>query len=55
MRLVIALFVLAVLGTATASIGFSIWDGHHGHNDASLRAIHYDTQLRPERAAPPSR
>ena len=54
MRLVVALFVLAVLGTATASIRFAIWDGHHGHNDASLRAIHYDTSydLSAQRRAP---
>jgi hypothetical protein len=40
--------------TATASIGFAIWDGHHGHNDASLRAIHYDTSydLSAQRRAP---
>ena len=44
MRLVIALFVLAVLATAATSIGLSIWDGHRGHNDAALRVIHYDTQ-----------
>ena len=44
MRLVITLFVLAVLSTAATSFGFSIWDGHQGHNDAALRAIHYNTQ-----------
>ncbi len=43
MRLVFALFGLAVFATAAVSIGFSIWDGHRGHNDAALRAIHYDT------------
>jgi hypothetical protein len=43
MRTVVALFLFAVLITASASIGFAIWDGHHGHNDANLRAIHYDT------------
>ena len=43
MRLVTALFVLAMVATAAASIGFSLWDGHHSHNDANLRAIHYDT------------
>jgi hypothetical protein len=44
MRLVVALFGVAILATAAVSIGFAIWDGHHGHNDAALRAIHYDTQ-----------
>ena len=43
MRLVFALFGIAVLATAAVSIGFSIWDGHQGHNDAVLRVIHYDT------------
>jgi hypothetical protein len=43
MKLVIALFTLAVLGTAAAGVGFSAWTGHFGHHDANLRAIHYDT------------
>ena len=43
MKLVIALFSLAVLGTAAAGIGFAVWTGHLGHRDANLRAIHYDT------------
>jgi hypothetical protein len=43
MKLVIALFTLAVLGTAAASLGFTAWTGHFGHHDANLRAIHYDT------------
>ena len=30
-------------GTAAASIGVALWDGHLGHQDANLRAIHYDT------------
>jgi hypothetical protein len=42
MKLVIALFTLAVLGTAAASL-FTAWTGHFGHHDANLRAIHYDT------------
>jgi len=41
MKLAIALFTLAVLGTAT--IGIAAWTGHFGHHDANLRAIHYDT------------
>ena len=43
MKLVIALFTLAVLGTAAASVGFTVWTSHFGHHDANLRAIHYDT------------
>ena len=43
MKLVIALFTLAVLGTAAASVGFAAWTGHFGHRDATMRAIHYDT------------
>jgi hypothetical protein len=44
MKSVIALVVLAILGTAGGSIGVALWTGHHGHQDAALRAIHYDTQ-----------
>jgi hypothetical protein len=43
MRWVIALFALALLGTAAAGLGFSAWSGHLGHHDANMRAIHYDT------------
>jgi hypothetical protein len=43
MRLVIVLFILTVLGTVTASIGFAVWDGRIGHRDPAVRAIHYDT------------
>jgi hypothetical protein len=43
MKLVIALFALAVLGTAAAGVGFAAWTGHLGHHDANLRVIHYDT------------
>ena len=41
MKLMIGLFALAVLGTA--GVGVAAWTGHLGHHDASLRAIHYDT------------
>ena len=43
MKLLIALFALAVLGTAAAGIGIAVQTGHLGHHDANLRAIHYDT------------
>jgi hypothetical protein len=43
MKLLIAGFLLAMLGTAGASIGFAVWDGRF-HRDAAVRAIHYDTQ-----------
>ena len=43
MRLLIGLVTCAVLATAAASIGISVWTGHLGHHDANLRAIHYDT------------
>ena len=43
MRLVIALFVLAVVASGTIGFGLSLWDGNTGHRDANLRAIHYDT------------
>ena len=41
MKLVIALFTLAVLGTA--GFGIAAWSGHLGHHNATMRAIHYDT------------
>jgi hypothetical protein len=44
MKLLIAAFLLAVLSTVAASIGFALWDGHYGHRDLQLRAIHYDTK-----------
>ena len=44
MKLLIAGFLLAMLSTAGASIGFALWDGHFGHREAAVRAIHYDTK-----------
>ena len=46
MKLLIAAFLLAVLSTVAASIGFALWDGHYSLRDPhpQLRAIHYDTQ-----------
>jgi hypothetical protein len=43
MRLAIGLFVLAVLGTASAGVGVAAWTGHLGHRESNMRAIHYDT------------
>jgi hypothetical protein len=43
MKFAIALFVLAVLGTAAAGVGIAAWTGHLGHREANMRAIHYDT------------
>ena len=43
MRLLITFFVLAVVAAATASFGVDIWYGRLGHHDATVRAIHYDT------------
>jgi hypothetical protein len=42
MKLLIAGFLLAMLSTAGASIGFAIWDGRFHHS--TVRAIHYDTK-----------
>ncbi len=42
MKLLIAGFLLALLGTAGASIGLAIWDGRF-HRDTAVRPIHYDT------------
>ena len=44
MKLIVAGFLLAVLSTVAASIGFALWDGHYSHGDPQLRAIHYDTK-----------
>jgi len=44
MKSVIALVVLAILGTAGGSIGVALWTGQLGHQDTVLRAIHYDTE-----------
>jgi hypothetical protein len=43
MKMLIAGFLLAMLGTAGASIGFAVWDGHFSRHDSAVRAIHYDT------------
>jgi hypothetical protein len=43
MRLVLGLLTCAVLATAAAGFGIVAWTDHLGHHDASLRAIHYDT------------
>jgi hypothetical protein len=44
MRLLIALFVLAVVAAAAANLGVEMWDGRLGQHDPALRAIHYDTK-----------
>ena len=56
MRLVIALFVAAVLATAATSFGFSVWDGGLRH-DSNVRVIHYDTNydLSAQRRVPAER
>jgi len=41
MKLVIGLFVVAVMLAASAGLGPAIWSRGIGHNDASLRVIHY--------------
>lgn len=53
MKLLIAAFVLALLGTASASIGLAVWDGRFHHD--SVRPIHYDTNydLSATRRLPP--
>ncbi|MEA2982357.1 MAG: hypothetical protein QOF91_399 [Alphaproteobacteria bacterium] len=43
MRLVIGLFVSAILAVGAAGVVIAAWTGHVGHHDANLRAIHYDT------------
>jgi hypothetical protein len=44
MKWVIALSVLAFLGTAVSGFGVAYWTGHVGSRDTSVRVIHYDTQ-----------
>ena len=41
MKLLIAAFLLALLATASASVGFAVWDGRFHHD--TVRPIHYDT------------
>ena len=43
MKLVIGAICAGAAGTAAASIGFAARTGHLGHHDASMRAIHYDS------------
>jgi hypothetical protein len=43
MKLSIGLLAFAVLLTAALSVGLTGWMGYVGHRDASLRAIHYDS------------
>ena len=56
MRLVTALFIAAVVATATTGFGFSVWDGVRRH-DTNVRVIHYDTNydLSAQRRAPAER
>jgi hypothetical protein len=44
MRLLIAVFVLAVSAAAFADYGIELWDGRFGHHDPALRPINYDSQ-----------
>ena len=41
MKILFAAFVLALIGTASASIGFAVWDGRFHHDN--VRPVHYDT------------
>jgi hypothetical protein len=44
MKLLFALFVLAMAAAAAANLGVELWDGRLNHHDPALRAIHYDTK-----------
>jgi hypothetical protein len=44
MRLLIGLFVLAVMAAAMANLGVEMWDGRLGQHEPALRAIHYDAK-----------
>jgi hypothetical protein len=44
MRLLIALFLLAVSAAAFAQYGVEIWDGRIGHHDPALRTINYNSK-----------
>ena len=41
MKLLIAMFVAAVLAAAATGIGTDIWDGSFGRSDPTMRTIHY--------------
>jgi hypothetical protein len=43
MKLVFSLFLLGVLGAASAGVGIAARNGGIGRKDVSLRHIHYDT------------
>lgn len=43
MRLLIALFLLAVSAAAFAEYGIEMWDGRLGNHDPALRIIRYDS------------
>jgi hypothetical protein len=44
MRLLIALFLLAVSAAAFAQYGVAMWDGRLGHHDPALRIITYSSK-----------
>ena len=44
MRLLIALFVLAVSAAAFAQYGVEVWDGRLGHHDPAMRTITYSSK-----------
>jgi hypothetical protein len=54
MKFLFAAFVLALIGTACASIGLAVWDGRF-HRDTAVRPVHYDTNydLSAQRRMPP--
>jgi len=44
MRLLFALFLLAVSAAAFAQYGVEMWDGRLGHHDPALRNITYSSK-----------
>jgi hypothetical protein len=44
MKLLIALFLLAVSAAIFAGYGVEIWDGRLGHHDPELRTINYTSK-----------
>jgi hypothetical protein len=51
MRLVIALFLLALLTTAATTVAIAVWDGRGRHD--TLRVIHYETDPSGQRLRSP--
>jgi hypothetical protein len=44
MRWLIALFIVALVATVTAGVGYAFWEGRLGLHEPAMRPIHYDSR-----------